>query len=390
MAFDALAAVPGGGLSMEPPEPMEVKTTYKSYRKKFRKMKLKFDHVMRESESLFKEERRANETVRRLAQENDQLLELLLDINDSDHISPEHRFELGSPASSPLPSHAVPSLEYDDGSDSAGSYDSDVARNALDEAREELVNGEISKASYDQQRAQWEAKAAKRHHRGRTQPKPFHAALSAPHTSLPINPEDLPEDLHSPGPTGALSHPPFLITPTLEEDYLYTLDASLSTSPPIIPRHLSTQVTATASQINSKTADRDLQTRNPVSVYNWLRRHQPQVFLQDNEHVGDGTSSTKSGPTGRSAHPRGAKETPKRVGVKMETNEDDDWSVMEQPGVPSVRRASGLMKRKRGDDDPGYRPKGGSSRVSMKRKREDGVPVQGKKVRKIHAISNGT
>jgi IEC3 subunit of the Ino80 complex, chromatin re-modelling len=91
MAFDTLAAVPGGGLSMEPPEPMEIKTTYKSYRfgqtpgvcrrkwmltrsayrKKFRKMKLKFDHVMRESESLFKEERRANETVRRLAQENE-------------------------------------------------------------------------------------------------------------------------------------------------------------------------------------------------------------------------------------------------------------------------------------------------------------------------------
>jgi IEC3 subunit of the Ino80 complex, chromatin re-modelling len=320
-----------------------------------------------------------------------QLLELLLDINDSDHIPPEHRFELGSPVSSPLPSHAVPSLECDDGSDSAGSYDSEVARNALDEAREELANGEISQASYDQQRAQWEARAAKRHRRGQMEPKPFHAILSTPHTSLPMNQEDLPEDLHSPDPTSAFSHPPFFITPTMEEDYLYTLDASLSASPPIVPRHLSTQATAAAGQVNSKAADRDLQTRNPVSVYNWLRRHQPQVFLQDNEHVGgDGTSSTKSGPTGRSAHPRGAKETPKRVGVKMEVNEDDDWSVMEQPGVPTVRRASGVMKRKRGDDDPGYRPKGGSSRVSMKRKREDGAPVQGKKVRKIHAVSNGT
>ncbi|KAH0542043.1 hypothetical protein FGG08_003507 [Glutinoglossum americanum] len=354
-------------------------------------MKLQFDHVMRESESLFKEERRASETVRRLAQENDQLLELLLDINDSDHIPPHHRFDLGSPVSSPLPSHAVPSLEYDEGSDSARSYDSDAARNALEEAREELVAGEIPPESYDQLRAHWESKAAKKHCRGRAVPKPFHAILSTPHTSLPVNQEDLPEDLHSPGLTSTLFHPPFLITPTLEEDYLYTLDASLSTSPPIIPRHLSTQATTATNQVSSKTADRDLQTRNPVSVYNWLRRHQPQVFLQDNEHAGgDGTSSTKSGPTGRSAHPRGAKETPKRVGVKTETNEDEDWSVMEQPGMPAVRRASGVMKRKRGDDDPGYRPKGGSSRASTKRKREDGGSGQGKKVRKIYAVSNGT
>ncbi|KAH0558608.1 hypothetical protein GP486_004738 [Trichoglossum hirsutum] len=361
-------------------------------------MKLQFDHVMRESENLFKEERRANGTVRRLAQENEyfaplspQLLEILLDINDSDHIPPHHRFDLGSPMSSPLPSHAVPSLEYDDGSDSAGSYDSDVARTALDEAREEFVAGDISQESYNQLRALWESKAAKMRRRGRAEPKPFHAVLSTPHTSLPINQEDLPEDLHSPYPTGTLFHPPFLLTPTLEEDYLYTLDASLSSSPPIIPRHLSTQASTATNQVSSKVADRDLQTRNPVSVYNWLRRHQPQVFLQDNEHVGgDGTSSTKSGPTGRSAHPRGAKETPKRVGVKTELNEDEEWSVMEQPGISTLRRTSGVMKRKKGDDDPGYRPKGGSSRASTKRKREDGSSGQGKRVRKIYAVSNGT
>lgn len=40
-------------------------------RKKYRKMRIKFDEAMRESNSLFMEEQVANETVMRLMQENE-------------------------------------------------------------------------------------------------------------------------------------------------------------------------------------------------------------------------------------------------------------------------------------------------------------------------------
>lgn len=49
----------------------EGKQTYKSFKKKYRKMRFKFEEVMSESNDLCMKEQNAAETAKRLAQENE-------------------------------------------------------------------------------------------------------------------------------------------------------------------------------------------------------------------------------------------------------------------------------------------------------------------------------
>uniref|UniRef100_A0A8H7K5S1 INO80 complex subunit 3 N-terminal domain-containing protein n=1 Tax=Bionectria ochroleuca TaxID=29856 RepID=A0A8H7K5S1_BIOOC len=59
------------------------KAGYKSWKKKYRKMRISFEHKMHEGEDIFKQEAKAQATVKRLAIENDRLLDILLEINNS-------------------------------------------------------------------------------------------------------------------------------------------------------------------------------------------------------------------------------------------------------------------------------------------------------------------
>jgi hypothetical protein len=113
----------------------------------------------------------------------------------------------------------------------------------------------------------------------------------------------------------------------------------------------------------------DFNIRNPVSVYNWLRKHQPQVFLQDHEASAD--KMTKTGDkrgAGKRASIAAAKATPEFV-------DDDNYTL----GADIISSA-GKSGRKRRDEDAGYRPKGGANKPG-KRKREDD-PMGSKKIRK--------
>jgi hypothetical protein len=146
-----------------------------------------------------------------------------------------------------------------------------------------------------------------------------------------------------------------------DETYLLNLDLLLG-DPSATSRH---DIADPSNRFPEKSADRerDMALRNPVSVYNWLRKHQPQVFLQDNE-----TNSEKA--SGRGGNARGSKRT--STAAKHEEDIVDEDGILIDRGSTSTRG-----KRKR-DDEP-YRPKGGSSR-STKRKREDGQPSKrGKK-----------
>lgn len=49
----------------------ESKTTYKSYKKKYRKLRLQFDQNVQESEDLHRTEQKAIRTMKRLAIENE-------------------------------------------------------------------------------------------------------------------------------------------------------------------------------------------------------------------------------------------------------------------------------------------------------------------------------
>ncbi|KAG9235065.1 hypothetical protein BJ875DRAFT_283807 [Amylocarpus encephaloides] len=47
------------------------KPTYKSFKKKFRKMRIAFDDKMRHSDDWYRREQKAEEQIKRLAQENE-------------------------------------------------------------------------------------------------------------------------------------------------------------------------------------------------------------------------------------------------------------------------------------------------------------------------------
>jgi len=72
----------------EPPK--EQKAPMRSWRKKYRKLNLRFQKVMEDSNQLWRDEHKAKALARRLQEEVDQLLEILLDMNEDQHLS-DHR-----------------------------------------------------------------------------------------------------------------------------------------------------------------------------------------------------------------------------------------------------------------------------------------------------------
>ncbi|KAI9719049.1 MAG: hypothetical protein M1812_003679 [Candelaria pacifica] len=350
MSLQSNGANPEGAPSMEDGEAM-AKPTYKSYRKKYRKMKHRFEEKMKESSTLFKEEQRALDIAKRLQEQNDQLLDLLIDVNNASRIPPQYRFDLVS---------SNPQISEDNKPDpesvASNSYDAAAIRSTLEEAKAELAAGDITLESYTQLEKSLF-----------NQPEPhlttLDTLLSGPHTDMTsLDSESFPEFLLTDTPAGYL-------TPAHEDDYLSNLDNSLNPTP-IISRQ-STTVDHPRLGEKGSPKDREMAAKNPVSVYNWLRKNEPQVFLQDTE--GNFDKHVKA------SNPKTAKKPSVAPKPEPEAQEDEFGLI---PEVSSNSRA----KKKR-DDEP-YRPKGGSSRPA-KRKREDG-DKGAKKVRKIAAASNGT
>ena len=140
--------------------------------------------------------------------------------------------------------------------------------------------------------------------------------------------------------------------------------------------------------------------RNPNSSTSWLRRHAPHIFLQTHEHEppapeGDhddgtphhGTTGRKSrggakGERGGKASTRGRRSGVAALRHSAEKGNDADVSMDDDGDRASTPVPKGKRKR---DDDPGYRPKGGSGSRPSKKKRKsegpDGTPTT-KKSRK--------
>jgi hypothetical protein len=157
------------------------------------------------------------------------------------------------------------------------------------------------------------------------------------------------------------------LSPDEIDEYLSKVDTALSLPP--APR---LAVASDARRFPPHLSDKDLQVRNPNSVYNWLRRHEPRIFLQD----GEGSEGSKS-VSGKPGALRGAG---KRASIPVPTRPDGSVEFVEEDGMSydaSLGGAAGGTgkkdgKRKRASiDDAGYRPKGGASRP-MKKKRKEG------------------
>lgn len=290
-----------------------------------------------------------------------QLLDLLLDINESTKVLPHLRYDLRSPTPD---ASAVPALEPD--LPPYGPSEIESTRAALEEAKQELNNGQITQAAFKSMEAEFHAILNRTNilaNRSRVQ-----------HTTLNIvGAEEMPKDLLHEAPIGYM-------TPNHEDEYLSALDTWLASLPPEAPLMLPRPFKPT-----DREREKDAQIRNPVSVYNWLREHRPKVFLQDpprpeeKEPAAEKVSSV-SESAGHKASPKPPSSgTAKRRSAAVPKQEvepepeilDDEGNVIGGAGIDPPATKS---KRKR--DDDAYRPKGGSSKPRKRGKGSSGAVVR--------------
>ena len=296
--------------------------SHKSYRRKYRKAIIKFELEMRKSNSLFRDQQRLVDISQRLAEENDQMLSLLLEMNSHPQVPARLRYDLREPSAVEQPTKHI---------------DIDEAAVALRSARHKVFKGELLQADYEQfeQSLLDTVEFA---------PRRSYAALlkSNPLESNPVGNPDL---------SGSLAGG--LLSAKQEEQYLHSLDL-YCTRQVAIPRshalsNLGTRQSMTQDKQNER--EREYQLKNPVSVYNWLRKNQPQVFLQDPDEKQKAAASSRKS---------------KRESLAKK----NDLELYDEEGVPI--EVNGSKNKRKRDDDGGYRPKGGNPRPTKRRKDETG------------------
>ena len=262
-----------------------------------------------------------------------QLLEVLLEFNESVHVAPALRYDLNMP--SDIPGGPTPEAEIE-----PLTRDSNLARRALKEAKAELANGNFSTNAYRQ------VEESIKRNKDFAPTGQYESLRSVPHTHAGA----AEQDKHANGVSWTLGY----FTPEHETEYYLAMDARLGDEAAAL------QLERIPDPPTFAEREREANAKNPASVYNWLRRNQPQTF-QDHEAVSEKSAS-------RPSNQRASKRAPAQR--KDEDTYDEDG--MEVDPTPK-------NKRKR-DDDTGYRPKGGSSRP--KKKKEESTPNSNRSAKK--------
>ena len=259
---------------------------------------------------------------------------MLLEFNESLHVAPSLRYGLNMPADSPFLPAPGPEI-------APLINDATLARTALKEAKAGLGSGSLSPSAYHQVE-----ESIKRN-------KAFAPALE--YSSLSKIPHTHPAHSKNPMEPNDLERRLGYLTPEHETEHYLALDAKLGDEAAVL------QLQRMPDPPTFAERERDALLRNPASVYNWLRRNQPQT-LQDHE-----VASEKS--TSRPSNQR----TSKRPAAPRKDDEMIEEDSMEVEPTPK-------NKRKR-EEDTGYRPKGGSSRP--KKKKDEATPTANRSTKKI-------
>ncbi|KAM5465036.1 hypothetical protein MauCBS54593_006669 [Microsporum audouinii] len=319
-----------------------VNRSFKSFKRKYGKQKIKFEAVMKESSALIREEMRIHDLSKRLREQNDQLLELLLELNSTVHISRSLRYGLTKPEDCLL----YTTMSEQTGSIPVIECDAQTARAKLIEAKQKLLAGEMTaEECRDLELSMLKSSTFA--------PSANITSLlsKVPHTPIPFA-EDPDNDLDS-----ALG----FIHPEDDLDYLV----------PGEPHHIDlTSARSASKHLPPADKERALLIRNPSSVYNWLRKNKPQVFAHDAEGPPAGSSSAAGAaqPEKPAAAPRSGSSRSKRASAQAQRDEeiyDEDGVLVDV--IESTASASSRSKRKR-EEDGMYHPKGGNR---ARKKRDD-------------------
>lgn len=273
---------------------------------------------MRESSTLFKEQQRMHDIAQRIAEQNDQILQLLLELNSQPQVPARLRYDLGDPSTAKKPEKHE---------------DEQKSLEELRVTRYKLQKGEAQQSDYGElvDNLLDSVEFA---------PKRFYAELVK---SGPLQ-RAQQDELDSANPLAG----GFLSTQQ-EEQYLQSLDDYFDEKAAVPRQHAAGNLGHRTSE-KSIDREREFQLKNPVSVYNWLRKNQPQVFLQDPENDKAKLAS------------RGSKRASTAKRPKAEPDMYDDEGIAVEPN-----NTKGKRKR---DEDGGYRPKGGHARPAKRRKED--------------------
>lgn len=211
--------------------------------------------------------------------------------------------------------------------------DATLARTALKEAKAELASGNLSTSAYRQ------VEESIKRNKEFAPSMQYSSLCKVPHTSVTAQDQEK-------GANG-LERKLGYFTPEHETEYYLALDAKLGDEAAAL------QLERIPDPPTFAEREREASIRNPASVYNWLRRNQPQT-LQDHE-----AASEKS--VSRPSNARTSKRAPTQ-------RKDEDKEMYDEDGMDVEPTPKNKRKR---DDDTGYRPKGGSSRP--KKKKEEGA-----------------
>jgi exosome complex component RRP4 len=307
---------------------------------------------MKESETLIREQLRIEDLSKRIQEQNEfvfrllshlsfarshhssQLLEVLLEFNDTVHISPRLRYDLNVPGDEAI-------LPTPDRELSPSYNDHALATSILRNAKDELASGIMTSESY-----QILEDGVKRG-------KAFAPWLR--YTDLIKVPHSTPApESQNPAADATFDQNLGFLTPEHETEYCLATDAKLGDMPSAL------QLTRAPEKPSLAEREREFALRSPVSVHHWLRKNQPNIFLQDNENASEKSSSRPSNLR-----------TSKRSAPASRKDEDthDEDSVMMDAGPTS---GGSKAKRKR-DEETTPRPKAGSNSRSNRKKKEDGA-----------------
>lgn len=256
-----------------------------------------------------------------------QLLQLLLELNSSPEVPPSLRYDLspfGTANKLKVQTH----------------QNKQIAHETLRIGRDKIQKGETTISSYEEGKSDILESLE-------FEPSRSYAELCRFNTST-ARPHDETADPSMPTTAGYM-------TIRQEEQYLQSIDAFIAGKNTNPRAHAANSL---GSKSAEKTSDREreMQLRNPVSVYNWLRKHQPQVFLQDHETNNDKGSKVSGS---RSS---------KRTNPGKDSKQDQEY--YDEDGIALEYSTTSRGKRKR-NDDGAFRPKGGKPGHGPKRRKEE-------------------
>ncbi|OJJ00951.1 hypothetical protein ASPVEDRAFT_51990 [Aspergillus versicolor CBS 583.65] len=312
------------------------KQSHRSFKKKFAKLKIQFERKMKDSETLIHEQLRIEDLSKRIQEQNDQLLEVLLEFNETVHISPKLRYDLNVPGDEDI-------LPTPDGELSSPYNDPESTTSALRSAKNELSTGYITAESYE--------KLENSVKRGTA----FAPLLR--YTDLTKVPHSAPEGQNSitPAEDASLNQNLGFLTPEHETEYCLATDAKLGDMSAAV------QLSRVPEKPSLLEREREHALRSPVSVHHWLRKNHPNIFLQDNENASEKSGSR---PSNLRASKRSAP-----TSRKDEDTHDEDSVVMDS-GLTS---GGSKAKRKR-DEESTPRAKAGTGGRSNRKKKDEANP----------------